>query len=66
MNIWKMCVAMAQRSVIVLVRVRFRTVPVARVRMLMMLVMRVGVRVRHWLMHVLMLVVFGDMQQNAH
>ena len=59
-NIGKMRMAMPQKAMLVRMSVRLAAVPVKRMLMQMMLVMRMGVRVRHRLVNVVVHVIFGD------
>jgi hypothetical protein len=52
MNVREMCVAVAQRSVLMLVGMRLNAISSLRVRMLMMLIVHVGVRMPKRLMRV--------------
>ena len=59
MNIGKMLVAVPKKTVHVRMSVRLTAVPVKRMLMLVMLVMRMGMRMRHRLVDVLVHVIFG-------
>ncbi len=65
MNVGKVRVIVAERNMWMIVDMRLLTVPCKVVLVLMMLVMRMAVRVLHWLMQVRMGVVFGQVQGNA-
>ena len=60
MNVRKVLMAVTQRLVVMFMSVGFGSVPLIAVLMLVMLIMHVCVRVRQRLMHVLVLVVLGD------
>ncbi len=65
MHVGDMRVRMAQAAMLVRMRMRLAGRVAGLVRVPMMLVMHVGVRMGGRLVHVLMLVVFGQMQPHA-
>jgi hypothetical protein len=65
MNVREMCVAVSQRSVLMLVGMRLNAIPSLRVLMLMMLIVHVGVRMPKRLMRVRVHVMLRNMQVYA-
>ena len=65
MNVRIVRVAMAERLMLVSVRVRFGAVPVEVVPVAMMLVVKMGVNMGERFVPVQVLVVFGEVQGNA-
>lgn len=65
MNVWEMGMLMRDGVMLVPVGMRFIPIPTKFMNMLMMLIVYMLVSMLEWLVSVLMLVVFGDMQPNA-
>jgi hypothetical protein len=64
-NVREMCLAVAQRSVLMLVGMRLNAIPSLRLLMLMMLIVHVGVRMPKRLMRVRVHVLLRNMQVCA-